>query len=103
MAWFESGGGTVKPMTLTQRNSYSYSGGNYAISEIIIKNQGWKTISASRSGNIQYASVYNDDTGERLSLNLTTEINISAVKNIRLLLQSTNSANGTATATWNLV
>lgn len=89
-------------MTITQKNSYSYSGGNYANSDIIIKNEGWKTLYATPDSYVQYASVYNNDTEERVVLHLTDKLDISNISNLRLRLQSINSVDTTATVIWKL-
>ena len=92
-------------MTITQQNFYSYVRGNYAISEIILRNEGWKVLSATVNTYVQYASVYDNDTGDKVVLHmpsLTEALDISNIKNLRLRLQSKEAESVTAQIIWTL-
>lgn len=79
---------------IKQRTGYSYYGsqGNVSCSNIIIPNNGWKTIIGSNNDYVQYNSVYDADTGTRLVLNCTSELDISSVANIQLYQQLKNTS-----------
>ena len=103
MAMFRCGGdGGAKPMTFTQKITYSDSRGNFGIAIFVIENK-WKKVKATNLSNVQYASVFNADTGERLILHVPDigELDISSIKNIELRLQQTDSVGSAgAEVTW---
>ena len=95
------GGSGAKPLTYTQKIIYADSRGNFGIALFVIENK-WKKVTALNPIRVQYTSVEDDDTGERLTLNAVgTEIDISNVKNLRLGLQARESAGSAgAEVTW---
>ena len=103
MAMFRcDGGSSAKPMTFTQKIKYSYLSGGYGVAIFVIENK-WKKVKATNLSNVQYASVFNADTGERVILHVPSigELDISSIKNIELRLQQTESAgNAGAEVTW---
>ena len=103
MAMFRCGGdGGVKPLTFTQKIRYADSHGNFGIAIFVIENK-WKKVKATNLSNVQYASVFDADTGERLQLHVPDvgELDISSIKKIELRLQQTVSAGSAgAEVTW---
>ena len=88
MAMFRcNDGGGAKPLTFTQKIEYSYSSGDYGVAIFVIENK-WKKITATNLSNVQYAEIYDEDTGEMLSRNPSEAVDISSIKNIMLRLQS---------------
>ena len=88
MAMFRCGGGSgVKPMTFTQKITYSYSSGNFGVAIFVIENK-WKKGTATNLSSVQYAEIYDADTGEMLSRNPSGAVDISSIKNIMLRLQA---------------
>ena len=62
----------------------------------------WKKVKATNLSNVQYASVFNADTGERLILHVPDigELDISSIKNIELRLQASGNENATSNVDW---
>lgn len=95
---FDGGG---KTFTIKHKTFYSYSKGNFAVSSITMENK-WKKVKATNLSNVQYASVFNADTGERLILHVPDigELDISSIKNIELRLQASRNENATSNVDW---
>lgn len=101
MAMFRCVGGVTKPLTITQKTSYSYSAGNFAVGFVDFENK-WEKVKATNLSNVQYAEIYNADTGTMLSRNPSGEVDISSIKNITLRLQAVSKENVTASVDWTL-
>ena len=102
MAMFRCDGGSgVKPMTFTQTIAYIDSRGNFGVANFAIENK-WKKVTALNPIRVQYTTVWDDDTGERLTLDAVgKDIDISNIKNLRLALQPKLSAESAgAEVTW---
>lgn len=99
--YYKCGCGVTKPFTIKQKVAYSFSAGNYGVNLLSFENK-WGKVKSSNLSNVQYAEIYDEDTGEMLSRNPSEAVDISSIKNIMLRLQARTAQVQQASVEWTL-
>ena len=99
--YYKCGCGVTKPFTIKQKVSYSYSSGNNGVNSVSFENK-WEKVKSSNLSSVQYAEIYDADTGEMLSRNPSGAVDISSIKNIMLRLQAQAAQGQQASMEWTL-